>query len=636
MKDKYYKSWHSKKDYPESRAHEGVFSMVESLQTAQQDVESEYGRYFAIYSGRNVSGLRPGQAERPLRISDIGKTRVNLNVTQSCVDTLASKIATVRPRPQFLTDGGNWKLRQKAKQLEQFVESVFEQNSLYQQQAKQVFCDAALFGTGFLKIFDRSDKICCERVFPGEIMIDEQSALFDKPRSMFQRKWVSAEVLKSAYAKKENGKRDGEVADAIDEAAGNSDIYQYSGDQMVAYDLVEVIEAWHLPSGRDEKDGRHCICINGKTLLDEQYDCDDFPFVVFRWNALPVGFYGQGLVEQLEGLQAEINKLAHRIQDSMNIFATSWVLAEKGSVNKAHFKNTPGTIIEYERGQQPPAVVQTGSVEAGVYRHLETLINKAYQISGVSQLTASGVKPSGVESGVAMRTLLDVETERFAQLSRDWEHFFISAAKKVVGTAKKLYEGERVDYRAHWIARDFVKTIKWSDVDMDADSYVLKVYPTNMLPSTPAGKLSTVQDMLRLGLLDQTQALSLLDYPDMESAQRLNAAGVEELDMVLDTILYEGSYIPPEPFQNLEFGIARAQSKILRARIERAPEDRIQMLQDWIEDASMLLQPPPAPVPEMGMPVPGMGMAPPTGGEALSPPELPGEVPTDVPLKAVG
>ena len=84
-------------------------------------------------------------------------------------------------------------------------------------------------------------------------------------------------------------------------------------------DLVRVIESWHLPSGEEAKDGKHTICISNATLLDEKYEKDYFPFVFFRWGLRPVGFFGQGLAEQLQGLQLEINKLLRTIQVSMHL-----------------------------------------------------------------------------------------------------------------------------------------------------------------------------------------------------------------------------------------------------------------------------------------------------------------------------
>ena len=66
--------------------------------------------------------------------------------------------------------------------------------------------------------------------------------------------------------------------------------------------MVKVIESWHLSSGPKAKDGKHTICTNA-TLFKEDYDKEYFPFVFFRWNVRPVGFFGQGLAEQLQGLQ---------------------------------------------------------------------------------------------------------------------------------------------------------------------------------------------------------------------------------------------------------------------------------------------------------------------------------------------
>ena len=95
-------------------------------------------------------------------------------------------------------------------------------------------------------------------------------------------------------------------------------------------DMIEVIEAWHIRSSQNSDDGRHVICIDNATLFDEKYEKDYFPFVTLRWTQRMLGFYGQGLAEQLRGIQAEINQLLLNIQEQMNL-ATPIVTRVTGS-----------------------------------------------------------------------------------------------------------------------------------------------------------------------------------------------------------------------------------------------------------------------------------------------------------------
>jgi hypothetical protein len=40
-----------------------------------------------------------------------------------------------------------------------------------------------------------------------------------------------------------------------------------------------------------------------------------------------------------------------------------------------------------------------------VYSHMERLFGKAYEIAGISELSATGKKPPGLESGAALEDL---------------------------------------------------------------------------------------------------------------------------------------------------------------------------------------------------------------------------------------
>jgi len=51
---------------------------------------------------------------------------------------------------------------------------------------------------------------------------------------------------------------------------------------------------------------------------------------------------------------------------------------------------------------------------------------------------------------------------------------------------------------------------------MEDDQYVISKHPVSLLPSTPTGKLQTVSDLINLGMIDKTEAMSLLDAPDLE------------------------------------------------------------------------------------------------------------------------
>ena len=94
--------------------------------------------------------------------------KMRLNVTQSMIDTITSKIGKNRPRPMYLTEGGDYALRNKAKMMGRMMEGLFMQTKLYEVMPK-IFQDSCIFDLGVLKIYQESGKIYVERVFANEI-----------------------------------------------------------------------------------------------------------------------------------------------------------------------------------------------------------------------------------------------------------------------------------------------------------------------------------------------------------------------------------------------------------------------------------------------------------------------------------
>ena len=117
----------------------------------------------------------------------------------------------------------------------------------------------------------------------------------------------------------------------------------------------------------------------------------------------------------------------------------------------------------------------------------------------------------------------------------------------------------------------------------------MKIYPTSLLPTTPAAKLQKVIEMLQAGMLAQQEARALLDYPDLEAVNNLATAARDDIDMLLEQMLEQGIYIPPEPFSDLELSIRVMQSAYLRGKINQVPEERLDLVRRYIEDCVNLL-----------------------------------------------
>ena len=99
-----------------------------------------------------------------------------------------------------------------------------------------------------------------------------------------------------------------------------------------------------------------------------------------------------------------------------------------------------------------------------------------------------------------------------------------------------------------------------------------------------------------------------MDFPDIEQFNKLATAQIDEAEMLVEQILENGNYFPPEPFSNLELHLKYFQAAYTRARTDNVPEDRLELMRLYMQECMTLLQPP-APIPMPEIPMPGAGGA---------------------------
>jgi hypothetical protein len=560
---------------PKKQTHENVYQYLQHLDNSQSYRSTDNLRHMRLYGDYAFVGLDSysySRVESSHRINH----RVTLNIVQSMVDTAISKITKNKPRPTFLTDGGNWSLQQKAKKLSKFCEGIFYDTGLYEEGVK-AFTDACIFGTGCIKIFADDGKICAERVLIEEIKVDDAEAFYGKPRQIHQVKFIHKDVLKEQFP---------DCAASIEQS---SDMAPMSGSTYSnAKDMIKVIESWRLPSSKNANDGKHAITIQNCTLFEEEYKKQRFPFVFIRWTERPIGFFGKGISEQLQGIQLEINKILRTIQVSMHLTSIPKVFVEASSkVVTSHLNNKIGGIIKYAGTK--PSYESVGSIPGELFSHLDRLYNRAYEIIGISSLSARSEKPAGLDSGKALRDFNDIESERFLAVGKRYEQMFIDASELILDLAKEIYE-DTGELKVRVKGEKFVETIDWSEVDMDEDKYMMQIFPTSSLSNTPSGRLQDVQELLQAGFISKQDGKKLLDFPDLESVMNLETANLENIERQIDIMINKGTYEAPEPYQDLELAVQKVQQAYLYYRHQDAPEERLELLRNYIEDAQGLIQ----------------------------------------------
>jgi len=536
-----------------------------------------------------------------------GKKRVTNNVVRSVTDSIHARYAKAKPRAQFLTMAGNWREQRAGRLLTAYVTGVFKDSDIYT--AMQAAArDSMIYEIGMVKVWPDHDaaRIKAEHVDPFEVLVDEREARYGAPQSLYQYRTIARDQLMGMFP---------EHADKIENASQTAEpVDQRYGRQRNTIDALQVCEAWHLPSVTGAGDGRHVIAIRECTLLDEPWERPWFPFVVLRW-ADPLnsrhgsGWYGHSLVDELYQLQDEFTRITRHIQVGIARVAVPRVLCPAGAeVDNSQWTSEIGGVVTY-KGGQPPMIVTGQAFGPEVYNYQNFLRQTMFEQSGQSQLSATSQKPAGLNSGAALMTYQDIESERFILQGQRYEAAFVEAAKIVVDMSRDLY-AKNHDLSVKTKSGKFLRSIEWAKIDLDDSRFSIDVFPTSALPTTPEGKLQRISELEAKGYISREQALQLLDYPDLDAFMSTALAAQDEAYERIDRMLDSGVYEAPEPFDNLQLTMQTAQTAYLRRHDLGLSEEECDMLRQLMNDCASMLTPPEPPPGPPGPPGPAPGPGP--------------------------
>lgn len=559
-----YEWWTEKKD----QAHKAVFNMAHKIHH-QNDLKTQLVINGRFYNNKNLLSY----AEDLTVTADINlpSYKPRYNVIKSAIDSLANRIGKARPRPFFLTEKGNSSQQNRAKKLQQYIDGWFDYTKIYEK-SKTIFRDACIFKCGFIKIFSDGKKIKAERTNPFEISVEQIDGMYEDPKCMYQTKWSNKQELIKKYPKKKA-------------------IIDLAGTQMVnsEMEVVKVIEAWR----RGE---RRVVAVDTGSLVDESYKKDYFPFVVWRYENEMLGFWGEDVISVLEGIQSELDRMMRRVSDAIERIAVPRVFLHSTSkVPDVSFTNKIGKIIRWG-GSQPPIFDTAQAMTPEVYGYIESLIEKAYKELGLSSMSTTAEKPGGLNSGKALRTYQDIESDRFANISQRWDGFFLDVAYLAVLESDELFSEGNKTIKGH--GSNFIESMKWKDINLPQDAYVTRIFSTNLLPSQPAAKIESVRELSEMGAIPSTKILDALDFPDLEKFKSEDDETTTNrlVDFHIEKILEKSEYNAPDPECNVPSAHRIANSRYIESLTLDIGEEKLEMLARYVQQLKELM---PQPAPEL-------------------------------------
>ncbi len=582
--------------------------------------------YASMYCNLPLLGFGVNHYTRSMQSQGI----ISLNVTQNAIDSLVSKVCKNDARPMFTTVEGDYELREKMENADKYVDGTFFNNGYYTDTHPGAVLDCSIYGLGIAKNHAVDGEAVCERTFCHEMLLDDRECMYAKPRRPGQRKYYDKQELFDLHKRDKDIEwtKDLERTIAAGGPENDPDYGDFDRDEMS--DQILVYEGYVLPTARSK--GAFIQCIRGKTLKLQPYTDKESPFNFLRPMVQMSGLYGIGCAEKIIGIQREINRIIRDIQMAMHLIAKPhWMVEASSNVLASSLNNDIATIIKYS-GAVPPTVYTPQAMNEQVFAHLQFLYKTAYEIIGVSQLSAQSQKPAGIDSAVGMRTYLNVETERFSQFVKASEAFAAANAKKtarVVGGLKKPPK-QMTPPRG----KQSIDIVDWEPIDLD--TVAVQVYPTSKLPDTPAGRREYALEMAQYGLAKPDEILEMLEWSDTEAWAKRRLASRKNVEKDIAKIR-RGVKVVRDAIGDHATAMQMMSDAYEEAKHDGLPEARLAVMRKYVTACARFLakkqMPPPAPMGPAGGPPPG-ALGPPPGATPL--PGAPGSVPPPLPGAPMG
>lgn len=589
--------WWADDDEP----HKRLYSTLEKIRRNQAVRIHNNMRLINIYqygykASEYIEGQEPAMADHILSFPAI----------KQAVDTVWSKLIKAKIAPMPLSTGAGYIERRKAKDLGKAIQAEFDGNN-WDKLKELIIKDALVtsFGGGVAKVFSNGERVCIEHVPPECIVIDDMEGAFGTPRNIYQVISIDRYVAVHQYG--------GVDRDLNGSSAARTEALMRAPTEMghsmfTTGDSIELVEAWHLPSGPDSKDGRHVICCNGYTLFSEEWTKESAPFAFYIPRRRLRGFWGISFAYDMASAQREFEKVGAKLQLAVQKMGGTHVIASRSSnINPEEISNEQGTFIEYD-GSIPPQTWNPEPFNQGVYQYWQSMPQMMMRYKGISETASSSQVPAGLQqaSGKALQVFESFEDERLLPEHRELERMVVRVAELVIEAWKDLLDGDG-KYEASSRERDLVKYYKISSLIDGEKDPVISIFPVSELAKTPSAKFEQVTELLKIGAISIDQFRRLYDMPDIDSETELDTADADIIDYTLERILLDDEYSPPEPFDNLQLCISRGRKFLNQCRRREESPEKLALIHQYILDAKTLLeqQQPPAEAPPMTGAVPG-------------------------------
>lgn len=483
-----------------------IISNINGLESRYSSYKSKCLRNLRLFTYSSTTTLDISESEvvgfyqrGTFSTSDDTTSAIQENIIASCIETLCSKIASQKVRPFFNTVNGTFKEMQIAKQAQVFFDMLYEENNV-NKIITDAFRNACVFDKGIVKI---SDDGITNRL-PWNVFFDPREVTYNQITYVAEKlPKTPGRILELKYGIKADRNLDYTV-------------YEY-------YDVIEHIKAVYVQE------------LN--KVVTHEYKPNIIPYLEIHYTNPIKGDTSQSVVDQLYGIQTQIDELLAVMKDSIAVNPGMTLLVPRSSNIKTNMlSNRTGQIIQYDPipGQttSPVTYATNDIISPQFVQLLDKLKNDAYEIVGISQLSATSQKPAGLNSGIALNTMEDIESSRFETQLNSVVRLYVDVAKACLD----IFPPD-IDILPDDLNR---ANIKWKDIVEARNNMKIQFSAAESLSKDPSEKLKQLVALSQAGVIPQSHIATLMELPDLQSGYNLANNAFNSVYTFIDNVLVSG------------------------------------------------------------------------------------------------
>lgn len=597
-------------------AHTGALAWVKAQDSVQQQRRTKAYENAALMHVDVSNFGRTAPAAK-------GAEYFAFNKAHAGARAVASKVHSSPVALMAMTSGGTFAEQQKAKRFTAHIEDQFLELGVRDNDF--AWCmDAMTWDAAVAKVFRDGDAVKVERRFAHQIIVDKDEAAMglDGVRTMAEQVPVDRGVLLARFS--DLGK---EVREAI-EIAPNMSIEEsqtYGVDSLA--DLVLVTEIWHLSSGpvveEDGEtvahDGRHAICIQNATLLDEEFDRERFPFVFMHQLPPQAGIWQTSFAERYANAQDAYDTLSQKLSECVTLSASLRLLQHADTTMEA--LDDQSGCYKWS-GPQQPTQLQLAPLPPGAFDFLNFIGEGITRNEGIAEISATGNLPVGMRDapGIAIEHMDELFSEQIAPMMRSRQAFWRGIGERILEEERAI-AADNGGWTIMYADGAKIREDKFKDIDLGKGHYRLQVQTVGLMSKTPAAKYRLAAELRKSGDISRTAYLRMLDMPDAEAELGMETSDEDVVRMMIGDILENGKPHVAFVFDNPDTIIRLGKQAYNLGKIRGEKPEHLELLANYIMSAFDLKKQAAGPAPTM--PAPPDAMPPPPPMEPGAPPGEP-------------